>query len=212
MAQKVTGFRAIFSSALIYNLAQRMVGAEKARHILVQDYFPAQNRYRMLDIGCGTAEILRHLPTAIDYHGFDASEAYIQQAVRLFGNRGTFRAELVREATLDELGSFDLILAFGLLHHLGDDEAGMLFQLASHALAPGGKLLTIDPTYVAGQNSMAKWIISKDRGQCIRSPEHYSSLASQQFARVNTMIRHDMLRIPYSHCILECQNSAPQTL
>lgn len=212
MSQKLTGFRAIFSSALIYNLAQRMVGAEKARHLLVHDYFPSRNSYRMLDIGCGTAEILRHLPASIDYHGFDASEAYIRQATQLFGSRGTFRAEFVREATLDDLGGFDIVLAFGLLHHLDDHEADILFKLANHALVPGGKLLTIDPAYVDGQNSMAKWVISKDRGQCIRTPEEYTRLARGHFSMINTIVRHDLLHIPYSHCILECKNSVSQTL
>jgi len=206
MAQKVTGFRAIFSSALIYNLAQRMVGAEKARRMLVQKYFPAQGGYRMLDIGCGTAEILRHLPVDIDYFGFDASEAYIRQAKQTFGDRGTFRAELVREASLQSIEPFDIVLAFGLLHHLGDAEARTLFSLAAQALRPEGKLITIDPVYTSGQSPLARWVISKDRGQCIRTPDAYQELAGDAFSQVTASIQHDMLHIPYSHLILECKN------
>jgi len=207
MAQKVTGFRAVFSSARIYNLAQRMVGAEKARRLLVQHYFPPQGGYRMLDIGCGTAEILRHLPMDIDYYGFDASDAYINQARQTFGDRGTFKAELVREATLQHTEPFDIVLAFGLLHHLGDEEARTLFSLAAHALKPNGKLITIDPVYADSQNPLASWIISKDRGQCIRSPEGYNELAKDTFNQVSGTVRHDMLHMPYSHLILECKNA-----
>ncbi|MDQ6982762.1 MAG: class I SAM-dependent methyltransferase [Mariprofundus sp.] len=204
MAQITSGFRSIFSHPATYNLAQRLVGAEKARRQLVNDYFPAMEGLRMLDIGCGTAEILQHLPDDMSYYGFDASEAYIGKAEQRFGVRGTFRAELVREAVLDNLEPFDLILAFGLLHHLDDSEADALFKLAVTALKAGGKLVTIDPTYVASQPPLARWIISKDRGQNIRKPSAYSALASQHFQQVATSVRHDLLYIPYSHTILEC--------
>jgi len=207
MAQNVSGFRAIFSNASMYNLAQRLVGAEKARRILVRNYFPASNAYRMLDIGCGTAEILRHLPEGIDYFGFDASQTYIDQAKEQFGDRGTFRAELVRQASLSDLEGFDIVLAFGLLHHLDNDEAEALFKLGKQVLKKDGKLITIDPVYSEDQHMMARWIISKDRGQSVRNAESYTTLAQSQFDDVTTTIRHDMLHIPYSHCILECKNS-----
>jgi len=204
MAQNLTGFRAIFSSAPVYNLAQRMVGAEKARRMLVHDYFPRQSHYRMLDIGCGTAEILRHLPTTIDYHGFDASEAYIRQAEQAFAGRGTFKAELVRQASLQTLEPFDIVMAFGLLHHLDDAEAATLFALAAQALKPGGKLITIDPVYAPGQSALARWIISKDRGERVRTPEAYKALAAGHFSRIDAQVRSDLLHIPYSHMILVC--------
>jgi len=206
MAQITSGFRSIFSQPAIYNMAQRLVGAEKARRQLVNDYFPAMAGLRMLDIGCGTAEILQHLPDDMSYYGFDASEAYIGKAGQRFGTRGTFRAELVREAVLDDLEAFDVILAFGLLHHLDDNEADALFKLAATALKSGGKLVTIDPAYVAGQHPLARWIISKDRGQNIRTPEAYSALAGKHFQQVTTSVRHDLLYIPYSHAILECSS------
>ncbi len=204
MAQITSGFRSIFSQPAIYNLAQRLVGAEKARRQLVNNFFPAMEGLRMLDIGCGTAEILQHLPDQMSYYGFDASKAYIAKAEQRFGSRGTFRAELVREAVLDNLEPFDLILAFGLLHHLDDNEAEALFKLAATALKSGGKLVTIDPAYVVDQHPLARWIISKDRGQNIRTPEAYSALASKHFQQIFTSVRHDLLYIPYSHTILEC--------
>ena len=207
MAQNVSGFRAIFSHPSIYNLAQRLVGAEKARRTLVQDYFPATGDYRMLDIGCGTAEILRHLPDNIDYYGFDASESYIAEARERFAARGTFKAELVKEATLEDMAPFDLVLAFGLLHHLDDDEGKTLFALAKQALKPGGVVVTIDPVYVPDQNKLARWMISKDRGQNIRTPDAYKSLTSEQFDDITAIVRHDMLHIPYSHLIMACRNS-----
>jgi len=204
MAQITTGFRAIFSHPSIYNLAQRMVGAERARRMLVRDFFPPMQGRSMLDIGCGTAEILRHLPEQMEYSGFDASEAYIAEAKRAFGHRGSFRAELVSAATLDGMQPFDVVLAFGLLHHLGDDDAASLFRLAARALKPGGVLITMDPTFAPGQHPMAHWLISRDRGRCVRRPEEYQALAEACFPVVRTHLRHDMLNVPYSHTVMQC--------
>ncbi len=205
MAQITSGIRAIFSHPVIYNLAQRMVGAEKARRILVRDYFPPMAGLRMLDIGCGTAEILRHLPDSMHYYGFDASPAYIREAEKRFGQRGVFRAEMVREATLEDMGRFDLVLAFGLLHHLDDEEADMLFALAASALKPGGMLLTVDPTYAPSQSKLARWIIARDRGQNVRKPEGYQILAEASFSQALLSVRSDLLNIPYAHAILQCR-------
>jgi len=188
-----------------------MVGAEKARCILVKGYFPPMSGLRMLDIGCGTAEILQHLPEDMAYFGFDASEDYITKAEKRFGQRGTFRTELVSTTTLETMEPFDLILAFGLLHHLDNTEADALFRLAAGALKPVGKLITIDPVYADGQSAQARWIISKDRGQNIRSPEAYSNLAAMHFEHVNTTVCHNMLYIPYSHLILECRSTEHNT-
>ncbi|HCS12714.1 MAG: hypothetical protein COS82_10020 [Zetaproteobacteria bacterium CG06_land_8_20_14_3_00_59_53] len=204
MAQITTGFRAIFSHPAVYNLAQRAVGAERARRMLVRDYFPPMQGKSILDIGCGTAEILRHLPEEMRYSGFDASEAYIDKARLEFGQRGDFRAELVSEATLDGMAQFDVVLAFGLLHHLDDDDAVSLFRLAAHALKPDGMLITMDPVFAPGQNPLGRWLISRDRGRSVRSPEAYHALARSSFPLVNHHLRHDMLNIPYSHSIMQC--------
>jgi len=204
MAQVTSGFRAVFSHPAIYNLAQRMVGAERARRQLVADYFPPMQGKSMLDIGCGTAEILRHLPVDMVYAGFDASEEYIKEAERVFGHRGRFRAELVSDATLDGMQQFDVVLAFGLLHHLGDEDAASLFRLAAQALKPDGMLITMDPVFAPGQASLARWLISRDRGQCVRSPEGYRTLAKASFPLVNHHLRSDMLNVPYSHSIMQC--------
>ncbi len=204
MAQVTSGFRAIFSNPGVYNLAQRMVGAERARRILVHDYFSDMRGKRMLDIGCGTAEILRHLPEDMDYSGFDASEAYIVEARHRFSARGSFRAELVREATLEDIGMFDLVLAFGLLHHLDDDEAAALFRLAAKALKPNGCLITVDPVYTDVQSRLTHWVISKDRGQNVRNAGQYASLAKVFFPEVQEHVRDDLLHIPYTHLIMQC--------
>jgi hypothetical protein len=57
---------------------------------------------------------------------------------------------------------------------------------------------------VPEQSGMARWIIKLDRGNHVRTRDEYIALASRQFRNVRVTILHDLLRIPYTHIIMEC--------
>jgi cyclopropane fatty-acyl-phospholipid synthase-like methyltransferase len=102
---------------------------------------------------------------------------------------------------------FDFVLAIGILHHLGDAEAAQLFRTAHGCLRTGGQLITLDNVYVEGQSPVAKYLISKDRGRHVRQPDQYADRARPVFSQVDGFIRHDLLRVPYSHFIMKCQKT-----
>ena len=62
--------------------------------------------------------------------------------------------------TLAERDYFDIVLALGVLHHLDDDEALTLFQIARDAMKPGGRLVTIDGVWTDDQSHIAKYLLS----------------------------------------------------
>lgn len=170
----------------------------------VSQYVRPEPGQRVLDIGCGPGDILEHLP-AVHYTGFDINEQYIAAARKRFGHRGRFFTGDVASVTItEERGSFDLALATGVLHHLDDQRACSLLRLAHLALRPGGRLITYDGCFVKGQPRLARWVVSKDRGRYVRSPEKYLELVRPFFAQVTATVRHDLLRIPYTHLILAC--------
>jgi SAM-dependent methyltransferase len=204
MAQITHGIRAILSNATVYSLFRKLIIDDAA---YVRRHVPARAGDRVLDIGCGPADVLASLPDGVHYEGFDASPEYIERARRRFGDRGTFHCARVDEASLASPGSYQVVLAYGVLHHLDDPEALALFRLALRALAPGGRLITTDPCYVPGQSPVARYIISKDRGQNVRDRDGYLNLARQVFTIVDAQVRHDILRIPYTHVVLDCHTS-----
>jgi SAM-dependent methyltransferase len=156
-----------------------------------------------VDIGCGTGELVRYLPET-DYVGFDARKEYVQAAQARHGQRGRFLHARVGNAPLVSEAPFDLAIAFGVIHHLDDAEADLLFAEARSALKPGGRLVTYDPCRVTGQSRVARWLISMDRGRAIRTPAALGKLAAAHFSDIRTDVRHDFLRIPYTHVVLEC--------
>lgn len=204
MSQTTSGIRSILSLPASYSLLQRLVGARRSRRILCENYIRAAAGERVLDIGCGTADILDHLPV-VDYSGFDLNPRYVASAQQRFGSRGAFRCEDVAKADLGEAGGFDLVLALAILHHLEDEEVIRLFELAKGAMRAGGRLVTFDSCYVDGQSRVARFLIDRDRGHNTRTEAGYRALAERVFPSVESHVRHDLLNIPYTHIILICQ-------
>lgn len=167
---------------------------------LVRHYIQPEPGQRVLDMGCGPADILRLMPT-VNYVGFDHNRKYIEAARRCFGARGEFiLAEVDSVAPFDE-SAYDIVLAKGLLHHIDDDEADRLFRLAHRALRPSGRLVTVDGCYHDNQPKAHKKITGMDRGQYLRTPQRYRLLAEPVFDQVSLDVRDDLLRIPYSLAI-----------
>jgi SAM-dependent methyltransferase len=189
----------------VYQVFSRIVGADRSRSIHVKEYVKPRVGDRVLDIGCGPADILDYLPK-VDYIGFDINPSYIESARKRYGGRGQFHCQRVSEvaSSAGYAESFDIVLATGILHHLDDREALELFDIARRALRPGGRLVTLDGCYAAGQSRIAAYLLSRDRGRFVRTPDAYAVLARQAFPAVTAAVRHDTLRIPYSHLILEC--------
>jgi len=103
-----------------------------------------------------------------------------------------------------EFEPFDLIMAIGVLHHLDDQEAELLFQVAHGALRQGGRLITCDGTFVSGQSLTARTLLKLDRGRHVRSPEAYEAIARRVFPCVEASVHHDLNSFQYTHCVMNC--------
>lgn len=195
--------RGILARPWVYEFFSRAIGGTSARTRMVEEHVRPWTGARVLDLGCGPASLLEHLGD-VEYVGIDISERYIAQARKEFGDRAEFR---VGDATrIDaDLSGFDLVLAFGVVHHLDDAGAGRLFAGARRALVDDGRLVTLDNAVIPEEpRRIADWIVSRDRGEHVRSPSAYERLAKTAFSKVKVALHRDLLRMPYTHCVLEC--------
>ena len=194
--------RSILSFPTIYRYFYKLVGGH-VRSFYVNEFIRPKDGDRILDIGCGPGDILEYLPQ-VKYWGFDINNKYIEKAKKRFGNRGTFVCKKLTKELYMEYSDFDIVLATGILHHLSDNEAINLFELAHSALKPGGRLITFDGCYIEGQSRLAALILSKDRGKYVRTEVEYLNLASKVFNDVHVSLHNNLIRIPYTHIIMEC--------
>ncbi len=195
--------RAVLRFPGALHLFKRVISSGRARRVLVDGHLRPRVGQRVLDIGCGTGDVLEYLPE-VDYHGFDLSERYIEQARERYGHRGRFTCQSVTRFSLGPLeGSCDLVLASGVLHHLDDLEAVQLCEVARAALVSGGRLVTIDGCFTADQGRISRFLLSRDRGRFVRRDHEYIELAHRVFDDVKSRVYDDLLRVPYTHIVVE---------
>ena len=202
MGQITNGVRAVLSIPFVYSSFQIIMGARKFNQRFAIERIRPFSGMNILDVGCGPAEILTCLPD-VNYWGFDISKPYIEQARKRFDNAGNFQCKQLQKADLVSLPKFDAVLALGLFHHLDDEVAIELMELASQALRPGGRLISVDPCIDPSQNIFSSFLISKDRGQNVRNRQGYTSLGMQVFPNRAVQVVHKAW-IPYTHCFMEC--------
>ena len=193
----------------VYSRLQNRLAVRGARAEIAARYIRARPGDTVLDIGCGPADILDYLPPVI-YVGADLNASYLAAARQRFRDvqpRARFVEMDVRGLSKEWGSAFDLVLAQGLLHHFRDDQALELLRTAATMMKPAGRLITVDPAFTPEQGVIARLLIANDRGRFVRSPEGYGDLARQAFSRVDLHIRHDLLRLPYTHLIMECSTA-----
>jgi SAM-dependent methyltransferase len=205
MTQITSGLRSILSVSLAYDVLQNILGARRMRRVLCHEYICAKSGMRIVDVGCGTALILEHLPVDVNYHGFDLSEDYVAAARKRYGHRGAFSCADITTIPADDMPPCDAAIAIGVLQHLDDDGARSLLLHLYQRLAPNGKLVTLDGVYCDKQSRAARALISRDRGQNVRTAPGYRALVPDAFSSIEVFRRDDLLRVPYTHAVMVCR-------
>lgn len=208
--QDDSGLKRLLTISWFYDFFQeRLLGGSNAREWLATNVWKPRSGEAVVDIGCGSGTTLAHLPPDIEYLGIDVSENYIRAARKKFPDRGTFFLGTVRDLIDQDSSrsaSADLVLCNGLLHHLTDREALEVLELAKRIMKPGGRLVCIEAAFLARQSGLSRWIVNTDRGRHVRLEQEWKNLIGQAFESYSTRILTGLLRIPYTHIVIECFN------
>lgn len=187
MAERDGLLYSLLSHSAVYLTVQRLFRSEHVREALLDSIQPTDGQ-RVLDIGCGPATILKHLPRGVHYIGFEPNGAYIDRAKELFPGRGEFHVGYFDDAAANSTAPVDTVIVKAVLHHMSDIEVRDLFRLITAVLKPGGRVVTVDPTFRSGQNPIARLTIGLDRGKNVREPDTYLALARERFANASGTI------------------------
>jgi SAM-dependent methyltransferase len=198
----IEAVRSVLSRSWAYQSFWHAIGGDERNRALLRDYVRPASGDRVLDIGCGPGTMVPYLQDA-EYVGLDVSAEYVEKARRRFP-QARFICQSVGEYDRVEPNNFDVVLALGVLHHLDDNEALTLFQIARDAMKPGARLVTLDGVWTDDQSQVVKYLLSHDRGHFVRSEAGYRELAARVFSKIESSVRHDLLRIPYTVVILTC--------
>jgi cyclopropane fatty-acyl-phospholipid synthase-like methyltransferase len=131
-----------YAAADLSELQQVMVALFASR-------FGPLNGGRLLDLGCGAADITIRFAAAytnVTVLGVDGSPALLRQAERAIGAAGLAQRIRVEQRHLPDAllegERFDAVIANSLLHHLADP--GTLWHTVARCAKPGAPVLVMD--------------------------------------------------------------------
>ena len=205
MPREKTFKEVIMGMPLIYKLFQQGIGKSTTIAYLVDEFIQPESKLWILDVGCGNAQIRKFLGD-VNYIGIDHNPKYIVKARKASGLNDAFYVADVSEVGQLVTNKFDRVLLIGVLHHLSDAQCQDLIRNCAQLLATNGHLFALDPALIDDQNPIARLLVKSDRGRFARSPDDYRKLIQEEFASVVVTVRHDLLRIPYSHSIIVAKN------
>lgn len=188
----------LLSKSSMYKLSQQLLNKGNLYKYYVSNYI--SSNVKILDIGCGTADILDYLPYEVSYTGIDHNQKYIDFARNRYKNLGKFFKVDVNDNMEDIVleNNFDIVMANGVLHHLDDREANKLLEFAKSKLKNSGVFISFDGCYLSEQNFISRLLLQNDRGEFVRYENEYIDLIKHHFDKISVELKEDLLRVPYT--------------
>ena len=202
MSQRKNLIYNFINNPLIYKFIQSVMSGKSLRNSIIKKNIKKSN-LKILDIGCGPAQILEHIPQC-DYYGYDIDHRSIQYAKKKYHQKNYhFYCKKFNKTELKKLPKFDFIIFFGILHHLSNKEVYEILKLCKKIMKKNSKLLTEDPILLENQNVIAKFLIKKDRGLNVRDKQEYINLLKKHFKKIKNKVTHQYF-IPYTWFTTVC--------
>jgi SAM-dependent methyltransferase len=178
-----------------FELYQLLVGAPRSKERFVREHVRARPGNRVLDVGCGTGELLKWLPAGVDYLGVDIDRGYIDRARAKHGDRAKFVCADISSHSY-ERDSYDVAIGYGILHHLDDTTCRDALARIVLALRRDGKAVFGELCRAPGQGFVERKLLDHDRGRHIRTVPQYIDLLRGDFVNVSAELLHGTYRIP----------------
>jgi ubiquinone/menaquinone biosynthesis C-methylase UbiE len=159
----------IWQIPIFYKLLQSTLGA--AGHRVIKEFLKKEvplTAQTILDQGCGTGEYALLFGTK--YTGIDNNKRDIEFAKKRYP--GTFTLGTAVKMTEIKNGSFDVVFAVGLHHHLPNEQAKQAIEESIRVTRNGGKIIIVDAMWPKNSFNIIGWFLRRiDRGGNVRTVE-----------------------------------------
>ena len=192
----------ILNCAKIYEFYQKTVGMPKLLKILVNNHLRISSGMSLLDLGCGTANVFKHLPEGVIYTGLDKSEKYIKYNRKKYPNHTFLCEDIEKMESFDK--TYDIVYLEAIISALDDELTKKLFKLIQTAATSKTRIVIADMNYYEGACFLQKFLQKNERNSFVRTKDDYIKLLSPYFNIDKTVVIEGVLNIPYSSVVFEC--------
>lgn len=192
----------ILNIPFIYHLSQKIFFADNFRKKILKK-FVNNKKFDVLDKGCGPGNMINYLSYK-KYYGFDTDSSYIKYAKKKYHDCNFF-CEKFSKSSIIKITKVDVVLLFGILHHISDKETLDLINNLKLSLKKNSRIIILDPVFIKKQNKFAKFLINHDRGSYVRTAKGYIDLFKKKKFSYNYKIHHQKI-IPYTYIVSILKN------
>lgn len=132
----------------------------------------------VLDIGCGSGEILKYLPKTIRYTGIDSNQYFIDYAKKKYG--GDIREFICREASeIDRFitAPFDTLIFSMFIHHCSNEYVISLWDSIKESITK--QVIVLEPIITKPMDFCSKLYLSIEDGEYVKTTHELEELFSQ---------------------------------
>jgi len=187
----------------IFNLFLSVVGGgSRSFTTLVREYIRPDNYMSILDLCCGTSNILPYLEYS-EYIGIDLNVKNTEHCRKKYADKRNvhFINGDINPFLRSNEKQFDIILFLSGMHHFCDADLISCLRNVQRVLKPEGRLITIDGCLESDLPLIAKLMLKNDRGKYVRIKDAWIEIVSSVMPDIKFSIRRDLNKIPYNHII-----------
>ena len=119
MSQRSSTLYNLINNPYIYKSIQKIMSGTSLRKKIIKANIKKKN-LNVLDIGCGPAEIIEHIPNC-NYYGYDIDKRSIAYAKKKYTSKNYhFFCKKFENKEIKKLPKFDFVILFVILHHLNN--------------------------------------------------------------------------------------------
>ena len=130
-----------------YNLYQGFIGADAYLKKFADTFLKYDHKQliKVLDVGCGTSNILKFVENNIDYVGYDCSKKYIEYSRKKYPKFSFFNKSVLERVAITQ--KFDVIISLGVMAALNDETIKDMFSILCSYANKNTKILLADMNY-----------------------------------------------------------------
>ncbi len=201
----------LLSQTPVYKLFKNLLLPPASLRRITTEMFAADDGASVLDLGCGYGDYAPWFAGRCRYLGIDHNPGYLDTARRRNAHLGhgelapEFICADVSDPVVAQRGPYDLVFLGGVLHHLDDDQVRTLASQVAPLLTGRGRFVALEPVFDPDQRLTARLLIASDRGRHVRDGAGYAALVAGALPQVRCEVHRDLLRVPYSHLLMEAR-------